>query len=177
MSKELILVVGKSASGKDYIVDKACDRYGMSKVISKTTRQPRYEGEDTHIFASEYIRDCEYYSAIAKTVFNGNYYWTTKKDLEGKDFYIIDPKGVESMDTENCIVIYLEIGLFTRIRQMFKRGDKIKNIISRLWNDRKEFKGFDKKADYVVRSDWEFDDIILQRVLMEKIDKLEAKYN
>lgn len=152
-----ILVVGASGSGKDYEVDWCCRNYDLKKVMSKTTRKPRFEGEDTHLFVSEYIKECEYDSAIAKTCFNGNYYWTTKEDLKGKDFYIIDRDGVLSMpNREDYDVVYIKVPVWTRIKRMRKRGDSWRNVISRVFHDWKAFKGMNDIADYIFYDGFEF---------------------
>ena len=55
MNKEhtLLLVMGRTASGKDSLVNKLSERTGLKQLISYTTRPPR-EGEgNTHIFVSE----------------------------------------------------------------------------------------------------------------------------
>ena len=39
---------------------------------------------------------------------------------------------------------------------MFRRKDGIKNVISRLLNDRKQFKNFEDSADYVFTNNEEF---------------------
>lgn len=148
--KPLILVVGKSGSGKDYIVDKICSDFNKSKVLSRTTRKPRFNNENTHLFVSKEQADKEFNKSIAKTIFNGHRYYTLKEDLENADLYIIDRDGVYNMQNSEIKYksVYLKVGLIKRIKNMRKRGDRVKNIISRLVNDYVKFKGF--KADIKV---------------------------
>lgn len=90
------LIVGRSSRGKDHLRELLETTYGWNFVKSKTTRPPRYEGEDTHQFISkeeaENTPDAE---IIAKTIINGEIYFSTKEDLEKADGYIIDPNGIE----------------------------------------------------------------------------------
>lgn len=48
--KSIVLVLGASGSGKDYLVDKVCKEYNRKKVVSYTTR-PRRDNEspNSHI--------------------------------------------------------------------------------------------------------------------------------
>lgn len=153
MSKKIYLIVGASGSGKDTTVDCLCKVLGKTKVISRTTRKPRYEGEKTHIFITNEQADKEFDNSVARTIFNGNRYYATKEDVLNSDFYIIDPYGVRTMDRKDLDieVCYLKIRFITRAWRMFKRGDKLKSILSRLINDHREFKNFEKESDVVFR--------------------------
>lgn len=151
--QKLFMIVGASGSGKDYIVDKCCHDFNKSKVCSRTTRAPRYIGENTHKFVTwdEAIHD--FWDAIAKTTFAGNRYYTLEEDLIGKDFYIIDPAGIYGMDKDrlkefNCEIIFLNINWITRAKNMKSRGDSWISIIKRLIHDRRafaQFTSYDKK--------------------------------
>lgn len=140
----LYLIVGKSGSGKDFMVDKLCKEFVLNKVISRTTREPRNNEIGTHIFVTNEQADKEWKDSIARTIFNGNRYYTLKKDIEGKDFYIIDPNGVDSMKKSGIEYksIYIKSPWYVRAYHMRKRRDRVIDIIKRLWHDRKAFKGF-----------------------------------
>mgnify|MGYP003447318525 CR=1 FL=1 len=49
----LLLVIGKSASGKDFLTNKLCERTGLKQLISYTTRERRPNEGDTQIFVAE----------------------------------------------------------------------------------------------------------------------------
>lgn len=167
--KTLYLVVAASGMGKDYVVDKLCKEFNKKKVISRTTRKQRYEGEDTHIFVSEKMADEEFDNAVAKTVFNGYRYYATEFDVCNSDFYIIDPNGIYEMknkDKYNPVIVYIKSNIFVKTYHMIKRGDKLRNIISRLINDRKEFKGF--KGDLNFKSSNEMYEYFKEKFSIEK---------
>lgn len=142
----LYLVVGASGSGKTYIVDKVCKDFNMKQVNSRTTRKPRYEGEIGHKFVTNEIADKEFDNAVAKTNYNGYRYYTTIQDLEESDFYVIDVQGVNSFEydkvNKKVKVIFIKAPWYIRTINMFKRRDKIKDIVNRLLLDRKEFRDF-----------------------------------
>nr|DAM23784.1 MAG TPA: Guanylate kinase [Caudoviricetes sp.] len=170
----LYLIVGASGSGKSYICNKICKDFNKSEVISRTTRQPRYKHEATHVFVSQEQANQELKDSIAKTVFDGNLYYVLKEDIQGKDLYVIDPNGVESlkMDKTNTIIIFLKVGLIRRIFNMKKRGDKFKSIVKRIINDRKVFKGFERKADVVLYSSDELYEMFKEKNINDQIRKI-----
>lgn len=119
----IVLVMGKSGSGKDTLVDRVCNQSNtpdgketipyvvirnlkqllpidtnLSQVISWTTR-PRREGEkDTHKFIHKSIvSECNFPNddTIAWTEYHGYHYWAFREQLEENDLYIIDPQGVD----------------------------------------------------------------------------------
>jgi guanylate kinase len=144
--KILYLIVAKSGAGKTYIVNKICQQFNMKQVDSRTTRKPRYEGEIGHKFVTEDIADKEFDNAVAKTNYNGYRYYTTIEDLEESDFYVIDVQGVNTFDyskiNKNVKILFIDAPWYIRMINMFKRKDKLKDIINRLLLDRTEFKRF-----------------------------------
>ena len=148
MSERLFLLVGKSGSGKDFIVQ-ALEEAGLAKrAVSRTTRniRPGEPEEGVHKWkeVGDYYNDKDAGIIVADTYFNGNYYWTTVEDLKEANIYIIDEAGVDSMNDNvysylNCEVVYLYSPLKTRFRNMMNRGDGLCKAISRILNDRKMF--------------------------------------
>ena len=67
VTNTLFLLVGKSGSGKDTIADLLLRLFGIKKVKSVATRNPRYEGEDTYYFVS----DEEYDAVLSWMYLNG----------------------------------------------------------------------------------------------------------
>ena len=156
--KTLFLVVSRSATGKDYAVDRICQTLGKKKVISRSTREPRYGGEKTHIFVpySEGEKDWNDGSAIIKQYVQNkdrkDMYYVKREDLQDADFYLIFPTGVKDIEDHRdqfpefeFVTIEIKTPLFTRVQRMIKRGDPKLGIIKRLIYEVKEFKGF--KAD------------------------------
>ena len=106
---EKILIVGRTASGKDTL-QYALEKRGITFVKSYSTRPPRYENEDTHIFITpEQVAPKE--EMAAYTQINGYEYYATKDQVKQADAYIIDPVGlkmlVESMPETRFHILYL----------------------------------------------------------------------
>ena len=106
-----ILIVGRSATGKDTLAQILHDKYNMTFVKSHTSRPARFDGEDTHVFvtyaeAEELVKE-----AVTWTVIDGNYYFAMKESVEDNDAYIIDPRGlfelVKNMPDTDFHVVYI----------------------------------------------------------------------
>lgn len=141
MTKPLLLFVGPSGSGKTTIANTMELECGYHQVQSYTTRKPRYKGETGHIFISneDFNRLGEF---AAYTVYNGNKYGTTVKQLDECDIYVIDIDGIKTLlkqyKTDRPIyIIYFMASVYTRINRMLNRHDCDAAIISRLLEDEK----------------------------------------
>ena len=141
----MILLVGKSGSGKSTVADILTKEYGLSQIQSYTTRKPRYEGETGHIFVSEeeyaQIKDND---KVAETFFDGNHYCATVWQIEENDVCVIDPAGVTALakrytGKKKFLVVYLSISKETRRERMYTRGDTSESIEERIVHDEKVF--------------------------------------
>lgn len=141
MNDALFLFVGKSASGKTTIANLLEEKYECKQVQSYTTRSPRYEGETGHIFVSKEEFD-NLGELAAYTLYNGNEYGTTFKQLEECDIYVIDVPGVETLLQKEIdrpiVIIYFNATTHTRINRMLERGDCDTQIVARLLQDEKD---------------------------------------
>lgn len=95
----LLCVLGKSGCGKDSIVNKLCERSNLKKIISYTTRKPRLNEGNTHIFATEadYERMKTEGQIAAFTQIGKYKYWATIDQLYEADLYIIDYIGFKKL--------------------------------------------------------------------------------
>lgn len=153
MKDYLYLVLAPSGSGKTYIIDKLCKDFNLKEVKSRTTRKPRFKGEDNHTFVSCQQANIELRknNVVAHTVYNNERYYTLTEDLVDIDFYTIDVSGVKNiveskLDDRVPCTLFIKTNFIRRIINMRKRGDKFKDIFTRLKYDYKEFKGFE--GDY-----------------------------
>lgn len=138
MTKPLYLLIGRSASGKTTIANMLAEKYGYQSVSSYTTRPPRYDGEEGHIFVDDTAFD-QLGELAGFVEYNGYRYGTTMQQVDEADIYVIDPVGAEYLldkytDRPICI-IYFDASIPTRIHRMIDRGDSDNAIIRRLLQD------------------------------------------
>lgn len=169
LKDKIVCLVGESGSGKSTIAE-LLEKDGYNYIQSYTTRKPRFEGEKGHIFVkSDGVIDAKLNSQIlddniiAYTFFNGNHYWATKEQYQGKGIsvYVIDPAGVkylkEKVTDAETVVIYLKCDKATRFSRMLKERN-VEDVVDRLKNDKEVFKVI--KCDYVVDSDGEIQEVL-----------------
>jgi len=151
--KPLILLVGKSGSGKNYLID----TFRLTPLVSYTTRKIRTKEKDgiEHKFVSMEVWNQLFNNKIfndivaAWTKFDNNFYWTTYSDIndENNHVYIIDPKGIndllkakeKGLIKRELIIVYLHASERTCAERMRIRGDSEKQIKDRIYHDKKVF--------------------------------------
>lgn len=160
-NRTLHLFVGPSASGKTTVanaleslkgyfpmVDGSFGHVNLFKQVrSYTTRPPRYENEDGHVFITDEEFD-KLTNIVAYTTYNGYKYCTTKEQLDEVNIYVVDVDGVhtllENYTTNRPIQIwYFDASIITRINRMLDRHDSDNAIVSRLLND-EQYDWFDR---------------------------------
>ena len=158
MNKEhtLLLIVGRTASGKDSLVGKLCERTNLKAVTSYTTR-PRRENEgDTHIFTTEdvYEQMQTEGKVAAYTQISGYHYWTTINQLYENDLYIIDYKGIQTLrelDLPNLRLVTVFVNTPDEVREeraLSKRKDDKFVFRKRSLDEAAQFREMLKNADF-----------------------------
>ena len=152
----LLCILGRTSCGKDTLVNKLCERTGLTAIISYTTR-PRRNGEgDTHIFSTreEYEKIRADGNVAAYTEIAGNIYWTTIEQLYEHSVYIIDYKGIETLrqlNLPNLRLVTIFINTPDDIRKeraLNKRGDDRLTFMKRDMAEREQFRGMLRNADF-----------------------------
>lgn len=149
--QDLILIVGKSGVGKNYL----CKVLNLNPIPSYTTRPMRINEQNNveHIFVdtSTFQEHKKNKQIFAATKYCNYYYWTTLQQINNNNYnaYIIDPEGIKYLKDYEFLygdikrkykIVYFRTNIFKRIINMKKRNDKILNIIKRIINDYYAFK-------------------------------------
>ena len=142
---KIILLVGRSGSGKTAIADYLHHTYGWNAVSSYTTRLPRYEGEAGHVFVSDEDFD-QLCDIVAYTEFDGHRYCATADQIDTSDLYIVDLAGVKTLQQlyqgDSIILpVYLDVSCGQCFKRMVKRGDGFHAALRRKKNDDQMFDG------------------------------------
>ena len=163
MDKEhvVILVVGKTSSGKSSLIKKLCERTGLKALCSYTTRSKRSESDSDHIFVDieEYFKAKENGEIAIDGEIAGNYYYSTIEQLYNADLYTINPEALNrllAMDLPNIrfVVVYIACPDKIREERAMKRGDDKHKYRVRDFAERQEFRKFvaEEKWDYAINN-------------------------
>ncbi len=142
----MIVLAGASASGKTEAAKVLATKYGITKVITTTTRgmrQNEIDGRD-YFFVNEekFQKMIENDEFVEFTTYNGHRYGSTKAQIAPDKCVVIDPAGLRayiSLHDPNIITFFLDSSEETRFKRMLERGDPIEAATSRIEHDKKAF--------------------------------------
>lgn len=105
---KLTLIVGRSGSGKDTLVN-AFEKLGYTSIKSYTTRPCRGVDDNGHIFISPEDID-KYPNKIATATINDYFYFATREQVNKNDIYVINPNAIEELiknlyNTDNLLLV------------------------------------------------------------------------
>jgi len=172
--REKLIVLGKSGSGKDFLVRKLVEK-GLV-VCLKTTTRPQRKHEIQWV-TYEFVADWTFKERIENGEFlcyqtfnvtpEGRdpeiwYYGITKAEFERAQVFIMTPEEFKCIDVETrkgCFVVYLDIDRETREFRILKREDKNDSVQRRLDADELDFRGFGDYDLRVTDPDFTADDV------------------
>lgn len=175
----MLVLMGKSASGKTTIAQKLAMKHGFHSIVRYTTRPIR--DDETQDVAYHFISEEEFLEKIENGFFaewksyevNGDtwYYGTAIEDLinaDEKSVVILTPDGVKDLKRcgIDCIVIYLYSDMDTIRRRLKTRKDKNDRIEDRIKRDSRLFETAAMITDKVIQNLYTSDiDTIVDEVL------------
>lgn len=152
----LLCLIGRSASGKDTLANKLCEKAGLKQIISYTTRERRENEGDTHIFITNEQYDAlEQSGQIAAFTKIGQYrYCCTIDQLYSNDVYVIDYDGINhlrKMNLPNLRLVTVFINVPDDIRE--ERALKMRKDDRAKWRarnlaERDQFRNMLRNADF-----------------------------
>lgn len=158
----LLVLIGKSASGKDTIANKLVDEYGYKRLVTYTTRPMRQnEVQDVtyHFISEDDFKekiDSGFFLEYRKYLTEQGiwFYGSAKKDyeLDEKHISILTPEGVQSLQSKgiNPIVIYIYANQQTIKDRLAKRGDDKDEAERRMKADNVDFRGAEMLANRII---------------------------
>ena len=143
----MIVLAGASASGKTEVAKELAKRYGVTKVITTTTRKMRVNeinGRDYFFVSKERFEEMLLEGAFVEhTLYNDNLYGSTKDQIAPNKCVVIDPAGLRAyiaLNDPTIVTFFLDTDEETRFKRMLQRGDKIEDAKERIAHDRIAFK-------------------------------------
>ena len=158
----IIVLVGKTASGKTTVANELCKNHHYKRIITYTTRPMRdneVQDVDYHFISDEQFNEMVENNEFTeyKRYNTARGVWSygsvvTSKQESSDDCYVIilTPQGLRDLSKKmsRYIAFYLNIGLESQFERLKKRGDEEQQIIKRLKNDDKDFENVLDIVDY-----------------------------
>jgi guanylate kinase len=165
MKNEKFILLGKSGSGKDFLlkglIEKG-ERYSP-KITTRPPRDGEVDGVDYLFTENRKFEALLYTNQIKvyqKFIINGVdwYYGITKENFDTNNVFIMTPEELSQLSAEDrkkCFVTYLDIDAVTRKTRIQSRFDNNDSVDRRISADDLDFKNF---GDYDLKlTDPEFE--------------------
>ena len=163
----IIVLVGKTASGKTTVANELCKHHGYKRIVTYTTRPMRkneVQDVDYHFISDEQfnkmVENNEFTEYKRYNTAHGVWSYgsvVTSEQEYSDDCYVIilTPQGLRDLSKKilRYIAFYLNVDFKTQLERLKKRGDEEQQIIKRLKNDAKDFENVFDVADYSLLTD------------------------
>ena len=143
----MIVLAGASASGKTEVAKVLAAKYGITKIVTTTTRDKRIgevNGIDYFFVTKEQFEKMIIEDRFVEyTLYNGQMYGSTKDQIANDKCVVIDPKGLKAyiaLNDPNIVTFFLDSKEETRYARMLQRGDNPEDAKRRIEHDRTAFK-------------------------------------
>ena len=155
----MVVLIGESASGKSSIEKNLVIHYGFNKIVSYTTRSPRYgevNGIDYHFINTEKFLELKEQGFFAETaIYNNWYYGTAKEDCTNNKVAVLTPHGLRQISKIKDIDIvsfYINVPRRDRLIKILQRGDNIEEAYRRNVSDVGMFDGIEDEVDFIINN-------------------------
>lgn len=185
----MIIIIGKSGSGKSTVVDELT-KLGYKKVLTDTTRPMRpgeVQGVDYNFLSQEefdlnkengvYAEDVVYNASFGQVS-----YGSRKEDYlnsDDKSVIILNPYGLLMADENDCLnhvfKVYLRLTDELILERLSKRGDSMKEVQRRLLTDEVDFANMESHCDLVIDITKDMTPEYVAKLILEKKQKKNRK--
>jgi guanylate kinase len=159
---QLIILTGKTASGKDTVISKLLSRLPeFKKILTTTSRAPRngeQDGIDYHFISrDEFEQKIQNGEFLEYVEYGGNLYGTEKSLFRSHNGLIwkIDPSRagkVRELISEPLVVIYLTVSDDVVLERLQRRGLSQEEIEKRMADDKSMWEENKASYDFVVEN-------------------------
>lgn len=155
--REKLIILGKSGSGKDFLMRKLVEK-GLKPGLKMTTRPKRKH--EVQGITYDFINESSFLDKVSLNEFlcyqrfevtpEGRqpevwYYGLTKEEFYQSQVFIMTPGEFSNIDSDTrkgCFIVYLDIDRDIRETRLFRREDKNDSIKRRLDSDDVDFSSF-----------------------------------
>ena len=142
----MLVISGASASGKTEVAHIIAKKYGLSRVITVTTREKRIgevDGVDYFFVTKEEFQKLINDNKLVEYAeYNGNFYGSRKDQIADDHILVVEANGLKAyvaLNDPSIITFALTANAKIRKERMVGRGDKEEDIEKRLKSDRTVF--------------------------------------
>lgn len=157
----MIILIGESASGKSTIEKILTEKYGYSKTVSYTTREPRkgeIDGIDYNFISPEdFTKKANQNYFVEIGAYNGWLYGTKEEQYKENTVCVLTPHGMrqikkklKNQDDLDIHTFYIKVPRRDRLIKMLYRGDDVDEAIRRNQSDVGQFDGIEDEVDCVL---------------------------
>lgn len=160
---DILVIIGKTASGKDTIVNKLISTHGFKKIITYTTR-PMRQNEQQNI-TYRFVSEEDFHNKVDSgffaewksydTEFGVWYYGTAFEDLNNADnstIIILAPdsyRDIVNRLSNKPKSVYIYANNSTIKERLISRGDNKDEAQRRIEHDNTDFKGIENEVDKI----------------------------
>ena len=157
----ILILMGKTASGKDSIAKELCRNRQLARIVTYTTRPPRpneIDGKDYHFTSRSDFQDKIKHNFFVEwksyQTADGEWlYGTAAEDLWSNSVLILTPQGIRDLHTycrHEARVFYIVASDKTIMERLVQRGDDPAEAHRRLEHDNEDFAHVDDLVDYEI---------------------------
>ena len=173
----MIVVCGRSCTGKDSIVKAIQEQHKFNRVVTFTTRDKR--PNETNDIDYHFITKEEFDKKVEEGFFaeyreyntvNGLWkYGSAKESYSGDGVIILSPSGVKTVleKLHNITVVLIDADDEVIKARQAARGDDKKEAERRFVQDIIDFRGMEDYADFIIMNNGEFTPEQIAQVIVE----------
>jgi len=172
----ILLLIGKTASGKNTIIDELV-KLGMNRVVAYTTRPMRKsekDGVEYWFVTEEKFNELEKENFFAETtsynVASGDlwHYGSPLYEMNEDSVMIVSPEGFDKLkkiSALNPISVYIMADIETIWGRLIDRGDNLREAKRRIGADDRDFAGIEDKVDFIFKNNGELKPVLLAEMI------------
>lgn len=168
----MLVLVGKSGSGKTTIEEELIQKYGFKRAISHTTRAKRekdIEGYNYFFVSKEEMDRLNKEGKLAERIeYLGEVYALVKEQCKDDRVVVVAPEGLRQLcekEDLDIFSVYIDVDEDIRKERMLNRGDSLENVEKRIKNDDEIFDCVLDKVNVVMLNNQDDVSYITKRVL------------